>query len=504
MRSSPGRHGWRSLRASQPELAVGALVGAVNGIGVAIFNVSPFIMTVGMLSILSGVALTVSGGMPMYGMPKEFGEVFAYAAPFGIPAPVLFAAGVYAIIFYILNWTPFGRRIYAIGGNVVASRLAGISTRLHMVLTYVMCSTIVAFGGILLTARVGTGEATLASTHVLESITAVVIAGVSFFGGIGRVGNVVLGAFFVTLMTNGMNLTARVELPAADRPGLSAHCRGRRRSVAHPDDAASPVGVEMSPVLSPSRPVSAHTPLLKALGIVKAFGGNRALNGVSLEVRDNEIMALVGDNGAGKSTLVKILSGAETPDDGTIHVGGVQAAIANPHDAHDLGIATLHQHLGLVDCFDVPQNVFLGRELYTRFLGVLPVLRQAEMAERTRLLLRELDIRLPYLDRPVSTMSGGQRQAVAISRLLLGDIKLIIMDEPMAALGVHEGQKVLDLISRLSRRGISFLIVSHNMEHVMSISDRVAVLKNGNLVGVVPTEGTSRQDITSMIIHGRI
>ncbi len=485
-------------------LAVGALVGAVNGIGVAIFNVSPFIMTVGMLSILSGVALTVSGGMPMYGMPKEFGEVFAYAAPFGIPAPVLFAAGVYAIIFYILNWTPFGRRIYAIGGNVVASRLAGISTRLHMVLTYVMCSTIVAFGGILLTARVGTGEATLASTHVLEfdhgrRHSRRFLLRRHWARGQRRAGSV-----FCHPHDQRHEFAARVELPAADRPGLSAHRRGRGRSVAHPDDAARPVGVEMSPVLSPSRPVSAHAPLLKASGIVKAFGGNRALNGVSLEVRDNEIMALVGDNGAGKSTLVKILSGAETPDEGTIHVGGVQAAIANPHDAHDLGIATLHQHLGLVDCFDVPQNVFLGRELYTRFLGVLPVLRQAEMAERTRLLLRELDIRLPYLDRPVSTMSGGQRQAVAISRLLLGDIKLIIMDEPMAALGVHEGQKVLELISRLSRRGISFLIVSHNMEHVMSISNRVAVLKNGNLVGVVPTEGTSRQDITSMIIHGRI
>ncbi len=157
-----------------------------------------------------------------------------------------------------------------------------------------------------------------------------------------------------------------------------------------------------------------------------------------------------------------------------------------------------------MDCFDVPQNVFLGRELSMRLLGVLPVLRRKEMLERTKVLLRELDIRLPYLDHPVSTMSGGQRQAVAISRLLLGDIKLIIMDEPMAALGVHEGQKVLDLISRLSQRGISFLIVSHNMEHVMSISNRVAVLKNGNLVGVVPTEGATRQDITSMIIHGRV
>lgn len=260
----------------------------------------------------------------------------------------------------------------------------------------------------------------------------------------------------------------------------------------------------MEQVFAPSRPVAGSTSLLKASGIVKAFGGNRALNGVSLEVRENEIMALVGDNGAGKSTLVKILSGAETPDEGTIHVGSRLADIQNPHDAHDLGIATLHQNLGLVDCFDVPQNVFLGRELSTRVLGVLPLLRRAEMVERTKALLRELDIRMPYLDRPVSTMSGGQRQAVAISRLLLGDIKLIIMDEPMAALGVQEGQKVLDLIQRLAKRGVSFLIVSHNMEHVMSISNRVAVLKNGNLVGVVPTEGATRQDITSMIIHGRV
>lgn len=187
-------------------LLVGAGVGVANGVGIAVFNVNPFIMTVGMLSILSGVALTLSGGMPVYGMPKEFGAVFAYAAPLGIPAPVLFAGGVYGLMYYVLNWTPLGRRIYGIGGNIVASRLAGISTTRHMIATYVMCSVIVAFGGVMLSARVGTGEATLAATHVLESITAVVIAGVSFFGGIGRVGNVVLGAFFVTLVTNGMNL----------------------------------------------------------------------------------------------------------------------------------------------------------------------------------------------------------------------------------------------------------------------------------------------------------
>jgi ABC-type sugar transport system ATPase subunit len=244
-------------------------------------------------------------------------------------------------------------------------------------------------------------------------------------------------------------------------------------------------------------------PLLRATGIVKTYGGNHALNGVSIDVRPNEIVALVGDNGAGKSTLVKIISGAERPDAGTIAVRGAVTEIHSPHDAHELGIATLYQHLGLVDCFNVPQNVFLGRELSGRFLGVFPYLLHREMAARTRTLLKELDIRLPMLDRPVSTMSGGQRQAVAISRLLLGDVKLIIMDEPMAALGVHEGQKVLSLISRLAARGISFLIVSHNLEHVMSVSDRVAVLKNGSLVGVVRTEDTTRQEITSMIVNGR-
>ncbi|MBV8167780.1 MAG: sugar ABC transporter ATP-binding protein [Alphaproteobacteria bacterium] len=252
--------------------------------------------------------------------------------------------------------------------------------------------------------------------------------------------------------------------------------------------------------------MSAHAagsrPLLAATGIVKAFGGNRALNGVSIEVGENEIVALVGDNGAGKSTLVKVLSGDEIADEGTIAIRGRVGEVRSPHDAQALGIATLHQDLGLVDCFNVPQNIFLGRELSGRLLGVVPYLLHREMLERTKALLRQLDIRLPYLDRPVSTMSGGQRQAVAITRLLLGDVKLIIMDEPMAALGVAEGQKVLDLIGRLASRGISFLIISHNMEHVMGISNRVVVLKNGNVVGAVRTAETDRRTITSMIVHG--
>jgi ABC-type sugar transport system ATPase subunit len=246
-----------------------------------------------------------------------------------------------------------------------------------------------------------------------------------------------------------------------------------------------------------------HRPLLSARGIEKNYGGNRALKGVSLDIFPNEVVALVGDNGAGKSTFVKILSGAETHDGGSILVDGQKVQMSTPNDAHENGIATLYQDLGLVDCFNVPQNVFLGRELTGRLGGAIPFLRHTEMRRRTADLLKELDIRLPDLARPVSTMSGGQRQAVAISRLLLGDVRLIIMDEPMAALGVDEGQKVLDLIARLSRKHISFFIISHNMEHVMTIADRIAVFKNGNLVGVVRREDTTREEITSMIVHGR-
>lgn len=187
-------------------LAVGFLVGLTHGIGIAVFNVNPFIMTVSMMSIAFGLALKLSGGMPVYGLPPAFSTAFAYAKVWGLPIPAVLTLILFAAMYFILNWTRLGRHIYAIGGNRVASHLAGISTRFVMVVTYILCSMIVAFSGILLTARTETGEATMGSTMVIESITGVVIAGVSFFGGIGKIGNVVLGALFVTLVTNGMNL----------------------------------------------------------------------------------------------------------------------------------------------------------------------------------------------------------------------------------------------------------------------------------------------------------
>jgi ABC-type sugar transport system ATPase subunit len=241
--------------------------------------------------------------------------------------------------------------------------------------------------------------------------------------------------------------------------------------------------------------------LLSLRGITRSFGGLRALKGIDLDIEPAEILALVGDNGAGKSTLIKIISGAESADSGNISFAGNPVRIATPNDARALGIETLYQQLGLVDCFGIPENIFLGREIVGSILGVR-YLKHRQMKERTQELLNTLGIRILSLGRAVSTLSGGQRQSVAIARLLLGEVRLIIMDEPMAALGVDEGHKILDLIVRLSQRGVAVLVISHNLEHVFGIAHRIAVLKNGTLVDVVRAADVDREEVTSMIVNG--
>jgi len=188
----------------------GVSIGIVNGIGVSVFNISPFMMTLGMASVGFGVALSLTGGVPVYGMPDAFGSIFGFGRWFGIPAPIFVAGGLLGVMYVLLNWTRLGRYLYAIGGNLKASRLSGINTRLHLFTAYVLCGALATIAGLMLTARLETGEANIGSSMPLESIAACVIAGVSLRGGVGRVGNVVLGAVFIGLVQNGMNL-ARID-----------------------------------------------------------------------------------------------------------------------------------------------------------------------------------------------------------------------------------------------------------------------------------------------------
>lgn len=249
-------------------------------------------------------------------------------------------------------------------------------------------------------------------------------------------------------------------------------------------------------VAEPSRP------LLAVRDIAKSYGGLRAIDGVSLEIGRGEIVALVGDNGAGKSTLIKMICGAIRPDGGEILIDGEPVEFRNPRDANEAGIETVHQSLGLVDTLTVPENVFLGREKTVRVFGLFEQLDTRKMRDETRSLLERFGISVPTLNEPVFRLSGGQRQTIAISRLLLSEPSLLIMDEPMAALGVDEGRRVLDLVVTLRDQGIAVLMISHNLEHVFQIADRIAVLKNGRLVGVVPASEASRESVVTMITLG--
>jgi D-xylose transport system ATP-binding protein len=235
-------------------------------------------------------------------------------------------------------------------------------------------------------------------------------------------------------------------------------------------------------------------PVLALSGISKRFGAVQALTDASLEVYRGEVVALVGDNGAGKSTLIKVIAGVGPADSGEIRWEGSPVQINRPADATRLGIATVYQDLALCDNIDVVGNLYLGREL-TR-TGVID---EIAMEKRSRELLASLAVRLPSVRVPVAGLSGGQRQSVAIARSLLGEPKVVLLDEPTAALGVAQTAEVLDLVERLKDRGLGVILISHNLADVKAVADRVAVLRLGRNAGVFDPDRTSQEEIVSAI-----
>ncbi|MGW0982992.1 ATP-binding cassette domain-containing protein [Streptomyces xiamenensis] len=234
--------------------------------------------------------------------------------------------------------------------------------------------------------------------------------------------------------------------------------------------------------------------VLSLRGISKNFGAVAALSGVDLEVTAGEVVAVVGDNGAGKSTLVKVLAGVHRADSGTVTFEGAEVTIGSPAGAHALGIATVFQDLALCENLDVVGNLFLGQEVRRSRLD------EVAMELRSWELLRQLSAKIPTVRVPVASLSGGQRQTVAIARSLLGDPKVIILDEPTAALGVAQTAEVLALIRRLRDRGLGVIMISHNMADVRAVADRVAVLRLGRNNGVFDTAAVSEQDIIAAIV----
>ena len=258
--------------------------------------------------------------------------------------------------------------------------------------------------------------------------------------------------------------------------------------MAEPAPSPDPAGV----------PAASVAPLVELRNVSVSFGGVKAVQDATLDLRAGEVVGLVGGNGAGKSTLMRTLSGARPPDSGHIFVDGNPVAIANPRDAKAYGIETIYQTLALAENLDSPANVFLGREVMSR--GTLD---DAAMEDATRKVIGRLNPNFKNFKTPVLRLSGGQRQAVAIGRAIQFNARILIMDEPTAALGPAETAQVRDLIRQLKKEGLGIFLVSHDIHDVFDLSERIAVMYHGRIVSVVNKADVDADDVLSMIILGK-
>jgi D-xylose transport system ATP-binding protein len=238
----------------------------------------------------------------------------------------------------------------------------------------------------------------------------------------------------------------------------------------------------------------AGTPILALRGISKRFGAVQALTDVQFDVCPGEVVALVGDNGAGKSTLIKTISGIHKPDTGTVHWLGREVTVSTPNDAAALGIATVYQDLALCDNLDVVANLYLGHEITRR--GVMD---EMAMERKAVEVLRRLSVKIPDVRIPIASLSGGQRQSVAVARSVMGDNKVVLLDEPTAALGVAQTAEVLELIKRLRGQGLGVVLISHNLSNVFEVADRITVLRLGRWVGTYETKAVTHEQLVSFM-----
>ncbi|NTF09081.1 sugar ABC transporter ATP-binding protein [Agrobacterium rubi] len=248
--------------------------------------------------------------------------------------------------------------------------------------------------------------------------------------------------------------------------------------------------------------MNSSVPLLEVRNLSRHFGAVKALENCSLIVHPGEVVALVGDNGAGKTTMIKTVSGVYPPSSGEILIEGKPALFSSPEDAREKGIETIYQDLALADNLSIGANIYLGREPMRRAFGFLPVLDRKKMAKAAEDTMALLDFHVKRLEAPVSNFSGGQRQAVAIGRAVFWNAKILIMDEPTAALGVPEQRKVISLIKSVKAQGKGVIFISHNLQDIFAVSDRIVVLRRGIVAGVRNIADTNHDEVVKLMIGG--
>jgi ABC-type branched-subunit amino acid transport system ATPase component len=352
----------------------------------------------------------------------------------------------------------------------------------------------------------------------LSVLTAILLGGVAFVGGRGSLFGVLVGVLFIGVLQNGLllvntsaylvNVVIGTALVLA--AGLDVLYQRLDRLVVGgeapaPQAAASGL-VELAEMGPPEGVVAREGGALEVSGLGKTFGAVRALHDVSLRLEPGEVLGLVGDNGAGKSTLVSLLAGVSSPDEGSIRLDGRELEFSSPAEARDAGIETVFQGLALIPSLDIAENVFLNRELYRRWplARALHWMDIPRMRARAMESFRRLSLVLPGPTTKVAGLSGGQRQAIAIGRTVLWGSRIVILDEPAAALGVRQTEIVLQFIEQLKQHGIAVVFISHNMPHVLRVADRVAVLRLGEKVWDGPRADVTGEDLVALMTGARM
>lgn len=488
-----------------PSIAIGAgllaglVMGSINGAVVQWLKLNPLIVTIGLLSIYGGLAYVINS-VSVFGFSREFidlgrGEV----GP--IPVPVVVAAVVFVVVSFVLTRTVLGLHVYAAGGDPRAAERMGVRVNRLVFGAYAFNGLLIGLIAVLTTAKLGSGSPELGASFEFDVLTAVILGGVAFSGGAGRPLGVLIGVITIGVLNAGLIFeglqswwqeiakgSVLVIALAADQLALARRQRkaGRGTTVEESDreqtdpwDGPAAEPLSANGVMADSKPAG---PVLEVKAVSKRFGAIRALDETSLALERGSVVGLLGDNGAGKSTLAKIISGALPSDTGEMYLEGRKVAFRDPADARAEGIESVYQDLALCPNLSVVHNLILGREPTRRWLGIVPVRDDKGAAEDAKRRLAALGIRLPDDTALVESLSGGQRQAIAIARAMDDNVKVVCLDEPTAALGVTQTDRVLGLVRRVSEHGSAILIITHDVASVMKVCDRVVVLRQGELV----------------------
>ena len=533
--------GWPVWLAALGALAVGAAWGTMNGILISYLGFSPVIVTLGGFAGAAGLAQTITSDSTRSGFGSAF-DFLGDGTLVGIPVIVLIFFAVFLIGVFVWYETSTGRHLIAIGANKGAATALGVASKRLPCVIYILSGTAAALGGLIVTAQLDGASVQIGVGLELQVLTAILLGGVAFNGGRGSLWGTLAGILFIGVLDDGLILinvgpyvadlavgaalvvaaaldvlyqrlervpvpeTDEAEALETDKPAAAA--AGLAGPVPDEPAAAGPGVNGSSAGAGPDgqAPAAGHghpAPALEVSDITKRFGPVVALRGVSLALDRGEVLGLVGDNGAGKSTLISIISGVAKPDSGEIRLDGRPWAEGGVRTIREAGIETVFQNLALVPTLSIAENMYLGRELHGpgRLASAVRRIDKRRMRREVEGAFTRLGLRMPPVTSKAGALSGGQRQAVAVARAVLWGSRVVIMDEPAAALGVQQTEAVLALIGRLKAEGVATLLVSHNMEHVLRVADRVAVFRLGRKIADLDQR---EQPVTGMQLVGLI